>query len=225
VSYASHPYALKINSEYFLALAQTFENHYGIEFEGIRKGPVSNNHDRLIFKTNIDLVMSLLDRNGLGDHLADRLVEIGDTVRDDVKLRISATSDPFLDDRLGVAALPEQPQKVSIRNAISIAEKQVSISLFKKPGELAGARRAISEIVKWMNYVIEGRFFTVAADLSESINVEHGSLWGHYTPKDNPLGTRLKVPIQEVGNVSTVRRVSCCQDASGLVPRFTIQRV
>ncbi len=204
VSYPSHPYALKMNSEYFVALAQTFEKHYGLEFEGIRNGPVSNNRERLIqFKTNIDVVMSLLDRNGLGDRLADRLVEIGDNVRDDVKLRISATSDPFLDDRLRVAALPEDQQKVSIRNAISGAEKQVSIALFKKPGEVAGARRAISEIIKWMNYITEGRFFTVAADLSESINVEHGSLWGHYSPTENPLGTRLKAPIEEAGNVST----------------------
>jgi transketolase len=204
VSYPSHPYALKMNSDYFVALAQTFEKHFGVEFEGIRKGPVTNNRERLIqFKTNIDIVMSLLDRNGLGDRLAERLLEIGNTVRDDVKLRISATSNPFLDDRLRVAALPEDPQKISIRNAISGAEKQVSIALFKKPGEVAGARRAISEIIKWMNYVTEGRFFTVAADLSESINVEHGSLWGHYSPKNNPLGTRLKAPIQEAGNVST----------------------
>ena len=204
VSYASHPYALKMNSEYFLALAQTFEKHYGVEFEGIRKGPVTDNRERLIqFKTNIDIVMSLLDRNGLGDRLADRLVSIGDTVRDDVKLRISAAADPFLDDRLRVSALPEAPQKLSIRNAVSGAQKEVSISLFKKPGEIAGTRRAISEIIKWMNYVTEGRFFTLAADLSESINVEHGSLWGHYSPTDNPLGTRLKAPIQEAGNVST----------------------
>ena len=204
VSYASHPYALKMNSEYFVALAQTFEKQYGVEFEGIRQGPVKDNRERLIqFKTNIDIVMSLLDRDGLGDRLADRLVEIGDTVRDDVKLRISATSDPFLDNRLRVAALPEEPQKVSIRNAVSGAEKQISIALFKKPGEIAGSRRAISEIVKWMNYVTDGRFFTVAADLSESINVEHGSLWGHYSPTSNPLGTRLKAPIQEAGNVST----------------------
>ena len=54
-----------------------------------------------------------------------------------------------------------------------------------------------------MNYVTGNRFFTVAADLSESINVEHGSLWGHYDPETNPLGTRLKAPIQEAGNVST----------------------
>jgi transketolase len=204
VSFASHPYALKMNSEYFLALAQSFEKHYGVEFEGIRKGPVTDNRERLIqFKTNIDIVMSLLDRKGLGDRLADRLVTIGDTVRDDVKLRISATSDPFLDDRLRVSALPEAPQKLPIRNAVSGEQKEVSISLFKKPGEIAGTRRAISEIIKWMNYVTDGRFFTLAADLSESINVEHGSLWGHYSPTDNPLGTRLKAPIQEAGNVST----------------------
>jgi transketolase len=204
VSYASHPYALKMNSEYFVALAQTFEKHYGVEFKGIRKGPVTDNRERLIqFKTNIDVVMSLLDRKGLGDRLVDRLVTIGDTVRDDVKLRISATANPFLDDRLRVAALPESPQKLSIRNAVSGAERQVGISLFKKPGEMAGTRRAISEIIKWMNYVTEGRFFTLAADLSESINVEHGSLWGHYSPTGNPLGTRLKAPIQEAGNVST----------------------
>jgi transketolase len=203
-SYASHPYALKMNSEYFIALAATFEKHYGVEFEGIRKGPIKDNRERLIqFKTNMDVVMSLLDRNGLGDRLADRLVEIGDTVRDDVKLRVSAKSDPFLDERLRVAKLPEEAQKVSIRNAISGKEKEVGIALFKKPGEVAGARRAISEIIKWMNYVTDGRFFTVAADLSESINVEHGALWGHYSPTTNPLGTRLKAPIQEAGNVST----------------------
>ncbi len=204
VSFASHPYALKMNSEYFVALAQSFEKHYSVEFEGIRKGPVTDNRERLIqFKTNIDVVMSLLDRNGLGDRLADRLLEIGDTVRDDVKLRISATTDPFLDERLRVSKLPEAPQKLKVRNAISGAEKEVSISLFKKPGETAGARRAISEIIKWMNYVTDGRFFTLAADLSESINVEHGSLWGHYNPTENPLGTRLKAPIQEAGNVAT----------------------
>ena len=45
--------------------------------------------ERLIqYKTNIDIAMSVLDKNGLGDWLADKLVEIGDTVKDDVPLRI-----------------------------------------------------------------------------------------------------------------------------------------
>src|SRR5438876_2323705 len=44
---------------------------------------------------------------------------------------------------------------------------------------------------------------TLAADLSESINLEHGSIWGHYDPETNPLGTRLKAAIEEAGNTST----------------------
>ena len=204
VGYKSHPYAMKMNSAYFVALAQTFEKHFGVEFAGIREGAVSDPRERLIqFKTNIDVVMSLLDREGLGDWLADRLVAIGDRVTDHLPLRIDTDCDPFLDDRLRVVHLPVEPQKKTVRNAVSGAEKQVDITLFRKPGETAGARRGISEIIKWMNYVTGNRFFTVAADLSESINVEHGSLWGHYDPEGNPLGTRLKAPIQEAGNVST----------------------
>jgi transketolase len=204
VGYASHPYAFKMNSEYFVALAESFERSYGVEFKGIRQGPVTDPKEQVIqFKTNIDVVMSVLDRNGLGDWLADRLVEIGDTVKDDVPLRIDVHRDPFLDERLQVANLPREPQKVSVTNPISGKQKEVGIALFRKPGEVAGARRAISEVIKWMNYVTDNRFFTIAADLSESINVEHGSLWGHYDPERNPIGTRLKAGIQEAGNAST----------------------
>ena len=201
VGYQSHPYAMKMNSDYFVALARTFEEHYGVEFEGIRKGPITDPRERLIqFKTNIDVVMSLLDRNGLGDFLAERLVSIGDTVKDETPLTFDVKSrDLFLDDRLRVANLPVEPQTLTVTNRFSGAEKQVTVSLFRKPGEAAGARRAISEIIKWMNYVTDNRFFTLAADLSESINVEHGSLWGHYDPETNPLGTRVKAAIQEAG--------------------------
>ncbi len=122
---------------------------------------------------------------------------------DDSQLHFDVKHDPFLDDRLRVANLPVEPQKVTVKNRISGAEKQVAIALFRKPGEVAGTRRAISEIIKWMNYVTDNRFITLAADLSESINVEHGSLWGHYDPETNPLGTRIKAAIQEAGNVST----------------------
>jgi transketolase len=204
VSYQSHPYSMKMNAPYFVALARTFEEHYGVEFVGIRDGAVTDPRERLIqFKTNVDVVMSLLDRNGLGDWLADRLVSIGDTVKDEVPLHFDVKTNPFLDDRLRVANLPAEPQNVTAVNRLSGGEKQIGITLFRKPGEMAGTRRAISEIIKWMNYVTDSRFLTLAADLSESINLEHGSLWGHYDPEANPLGTRLKAAIQEAGNVST----------------------
>jgi transketolase len=204
VGYPSHPYALKMNSPYFVALAQTFERRYGVEFVGIREGAVTDPRERLIqFMTNIGVAMSVLSRNGLGDWLAERLVAIGDTVIDNLPLRIPVKSDPFLDQRLRVANLPVETQKVTVKHPMTGAEKQVSLSLFRKAGEVAGTRRAISEIVKWMNYVTGNRFLTIAADLSESINLEHGSLWGHYDPEVNPVGTRLKAAIQEAGNAST----------------------
>jgi transketolase len=204
VGYPSHPYAFKMNADYFVTLAQTFEDRYGVKFSGIRDGAVSDPGERLIqFKTNIDVAMSVLDRNGLGDWLADRLVEIGDSLKDNLRVRIDVKRDPFLDDRLRVANLPEEPQTLAVKNSVSGAEKQVKVALFRKYGEVAGARRAISEIVKWLNYVTENRVFTLAADLSESINLEHGSIWGHYDPETNPLGTRVKAAIQEAGNASS----------------------
>ncbi len=201
VSYQSHPYSQKMNSDYFVALASTFEKRYGVTFDGIRKGPVTDERERLVqFKTNMDVVMSVLDQNGLGDWLADRLVQLGDSVRDDQPVAFASEGNPFLDERLGVAGLPLEPMEVTARNRLSGNEKKVSITLFQPPGKAAGARRAISEIIKWMNFVTGNRFITLSADLSESINVEHGSLWGHYDPVANPLGTRVKAAIQEAGN-------------------------
>ena len=204
VSYHSHPYGFALNGDYFQALASTFEQRFGIEFEGIRGGAVSDTRERLLqFKRNIDAAMSALDRDGLGDWLADRLVEIGDSVDDDLPLRIDRDVDPFLDDRLKVKNLPVEPQAVSVANATTGEEKSVSIKLFEEPGNVRGTRRAISEIAKYMNYVTDNRFVIIAADLAESINVEPGGLWGHYDPVHNPSGTRLKAAIQEAGNVST----------------------
>jgi transketolase len=204
VGYPSHPYAMKMNSEYFVALARTFEKRYGVRFEGIDGGPTKDTRERLLqYKTNLDVVMSVLDTNGLGDWLADQLVEIGDSLKDDVPLRMQVREDPFLDDRLRVKNLPVEPQKITVKNEVSGATKDVGVTLFRKAGDVAGTRRAISEIVKWVNVVTGNRFLTIAADLSESINLEHGSVWGHYDPETNPLGTRIKAAIQEAGNAST----------------------
>lgn len=204
VSYHSHPYAFAMNGDYFQALAATFEQRFGVEFEGIRDGAVKDTRQRLIqFKKNIDVAMSALEKNGLGDWLANRLVEIGESIDDELPLRINRKTDPFQDSRLAVKNLPIEPQTVTARNPVSGEEKQVSIKLFEQPGNVRGTRRAISEITKWMNYVTDNRFVIVAADLAESINVEHGALWGHYDPVKNPAGMRLKAAIQEAGNAST----------------------
>ena len=204
VGHASHPYGFPMNGDYFQALAQTFEQKYGVEFQGIRDGAVKDERERLIqLKTNMDVVMSVLEQDSLGDWLAERLVEIGDSVDDDLPLRIDRNLDAFQDERLRVSRLPREPQTVTAKNPFSGEEKEVSIKLYEEPGNVRGTRRAISEIIKWMNYVTENRFITVAADLAESINVEGGSIWGHFDPVTNPAGSRLKAVIQEAGNAST----------------------
>src|SRR5206468_5029071 len=93
------------------------------------QGPVTDPRERLIqFKTNIDVVMSVLEQNGLGDWLADRLVEIGDSVPDGIPLRVDVKHDPFLDDRLKVSNLPTDPQTVTVRNSVSGGEKPLTIA-------------------------------------------------------------------------------------------------
>ena len=201
VGHPSHPYALKMNDPYYVALAESFERRYGVKFQGIRAGRVTDERERLIqLKANMDALLSVLDQDGLGDWLADRLVAIGDTLEDNLPLRVDRTRDAFQDERLLVKNLPVEPQTLKARNPVSGEEKDVSVRLFEEPGSKLGTRRAISEIIKWMNYVTENRFITFAADLSGSINLEGGSLWGHYDPVENPCGTRFKAAIQEAAN-------------------------
>ena len=204
VSYHSHPYNLAMNGDYFVALAGTFEDRFGVKFEGIRDGAVSDDRDRIIqCMQNMDIAMSVLDRNGLGDWIADRLADIGDSVDDSLPLRVDRSTDPFQDTRLAVNNLPLEPQSLTVTNPSSGEEKDLSIKLFEEPGNVRGTRRAISEIIKWMNYVTNNRFIVVAADLAESINVEHGAIWDTFDPVANPSGGRLKAAIQEAGNAST----------------------
>ena len=206
VGYPSHPYAMKMNSEYFGALAESFERTYGIEFDGIRDGVPKTEADRLVqFKTNVDKLLAVMDRrDGLREWIAERLVEIADTVDRAPSLRIDPTVNPFLDTRLKVENLPVAPQDIVAENKYSGESVKRTISLFLEPGLKKGPRRAISEIGAWLNYVTDGRFMTMAADLSGSINVEKANLHGHYDPVDNPYGTRLKAAIQEAGNASTM---------------------
>ena len=219
ISYPAHPYGFKTNSEYFVALAESFEQKYGIEFEGIRDGIPATDAERLIqFKTNVDTLMSVMEqRDGLRDWIAERVVCIAETVDRSLSLNIDPTTNPFLDERLKVDNLPTTPQDVTVENKHSGERIERRIALFLEPGVKKGPRRAVSEIGAWLNYVTDGRFMTMAADLSGSINIENANLLGHYDPVTNPCGTRLKAAIQEAGNASTIigmvsQNASCAPD-------------
>lgn len=206
IGYPSHPYGLKMNAGYFLALAESFEHHYGIEFVGIREGVPATEPDRLIqFMTNIDIALSVMEKKpGLREWIAERLLDIAGKLDRTLQLNISKTENPFLDERLLPQNLPTEPVHVTVKNPNTGEEVSSTISLFAPPGKKLGSRRAISEVGRWLNYVTGNRFFTIAADLSGSINIEKSHFFGHYDPIDNPAGTRLKAPIQEAVNASTI---------------------
>ena len=142
VGYPSHPYAMKMNSEYFVALARTFEQRYGVEFSGIGQGaghrpagaadPVQDQYRCRHVRARSKWPRGLAGRSPGGDRRLGHC---------DLPLRIDVKHDPFLDDRLRVANLPEEPQTLTVRNSASGAEKQLKVALFRKAGEVAGARR------------------------------------------------------------------------------------
>ena len=123
-----------MNSEYFVALAKTFEERYGVKFVGIEDGPITDEKKRILqYKQNIDVLMSVLEKNELGKWISDRLVQIGDTVVEDKNIRLDSSQDPFLDERLDPKNAPQEPVTVSIENSITGETKEVDIKLFEKP--------------------------------------------------------------------------------------------
>ena len=153
---------------------ERFERRYGIEFEGIRDGAPKSERERLIqFKTNIDIALSVMEEKaGLGEWISDRLVSIGDGLDRDLPLSMEIAQDPFLDERLTPAGLPVESPTVEVADPHSGTTATSTIDLFMPAGQKKGARRAISEVGRWLNYVTGNRFLTMAADLSGSINVD-----------------------------------------------------
>lgn len=214
VGHKSHPYGMAQNSEYFIALAESFETRFGVTFEGIRDGkPVGEQARLRQFKRNVDIALSVLTKDN-GEFLhwtTDRLLAIADEFHasrssDAWKASVERFSvqNRFADERLKVENLPLEPQTVTMVHPDSGKEVQQKITLFQKPGAVQGTRRVISELGKYCNYVTGNKWFTIAADLSGSINLEASHFTGHYDPATNPSGTRLKAGIQECCNAATM---------------------
>jgi len=214
VGHKSHPYGFQMNSPYFVALAESFERRFGVQFQGIRDGAPQGEQARLKqFIGNVQVALSVLDQNEgkLRNWVSSRLVQIAENFTSNrvesekwARARSHFEQDTFSDARLKVENLPREPIEVTTIHPTTGKEVKTKILLYQNSGIKFGARRAVSEIGKWINYVTGNRFFTIAADLSNSINVEAASLTGHYDPVSNPHGTRLKAGIQEACNACTV---------------------
>ncbi|SVD84358.1 uncharacterized protein METZ01_LOCUS437212, partial [marine metagenome] len=81
---ASHGSPHKRNSEQFWSIRRGFSEKYGVEFEHMDK-PAKDDFEanKLQMKSTLDSVMSLFDKiPGLTDYLADRLLELAESIPD-----------------------------------------------------------------------------------------------------------------------------------------------
>jgi transketolase len=156
----SHGSPHKTNDELFWKTKQPFMEAYGVEF--IHADPPSSPDSELLmheFKENLKITAEVLaEDQPLVDYLADRLVEIGDSVPQEIPAsvinpEISPFDDPLLYD---VYAYPGD--------------------LFAEPGTKAANRAALATWGAWINAYgkkVYGRPLVLAcsADLSESTNI------------------------------------------------------
>ena len=185
-----------MNCELFWRTIQPFAERYGVEFEG-RNEPCPEDPREQTEQTlhNIDVVMSVLRRDqDLVDYLANRLVELGEQVPDEVPtLRFTFKRNPLRDPAL-------------------YDYEHYPPEMFVAPGTKVANRAALAKFGAWINaYCHEhyGRplFLVASADLAESTNIAgFGKGWGSfpgYGPYDrehNPTGVVLPQGITEFAN-------------------------
>ena len=190
---APHP----INSELFWETKRPFAEKYGATFTNMG-GPAPKDPAalRAEFEANLRAVIEVLHRDqALIDYLADRLVEIGETVPQEMPTLRIATQEcnPFQDPRL-------------------YDYENYPPELFVAPGTSIANRRALAKWGAWVNafgHKEYGRplFIACSADLAASTNISgFAEAWGHfagygwYDREKNPEGVLLPQEITEFTN-------------------------
>jgi transketolase len=203
--YKSHGTPLPLNSEGYWKGRKEFTDKYGIAFEGQgQPAPADPAALKEQVATNIQRALSLLEKDpALLDYLADRLVEIGDSVPQHLEsLKLDASRPPFVDPSFwDYRSYPE--------------------SMWAKPGEKKPNRAGLAEWGAYVNSLGRrkyGRplFLAMAADLADSTNISgfaKGSGdtegWGWYERTSNPDGALLPQQITEFTNSGVCAGIAC----------------
>jgi transketolase len=194
--YKSHGTPHKLNSELFWQLRKEFADKYGTQWQGVDQPAPSDPAElRAQFEANLKAIAdTITSDDALVDYLADRLVDVGDSVPDTIpELRIDTDRNPWHDKRLWDF-------------------RQYPDELFVKPGTSVANRAALGKWGAWVNAF--GRkeysrplFMAMSADLAESTNIagfaaDFGDIkgWGRYDREHNPEGALLPQEITEFTN-------------------------
>ena len=181
------------NSDIFWQTKKPFAEKYGVQFEGFgQPAPASAADFTAQTLTNIQRVIDVLRKDqALLDYLANRLVELGESVPQEIStFRLNARVNPLSDERL-------------------YDYKNYPADLYAAPGSKLANRNALAKWGAWVNAWCHENynrplFLAASADLAESTNIAgfakgYGSFpgYGWYERNRNPEGVLLPQGITE----------------------------
>jgi transketolase len=201
----SHGVPHKPNDEKYWRCRQDFADKYGMQWEGSDQPmPSDPQAQRAQAASHINAALDILrGREETIRYLADRLIELGDSVPTEIpSFRLPESRNPLDDpDLLDVSKYPA--------------------ALWAKPGDKKPNRAALASWGAYINATCKqkyGRplFIACSADLADSTNISgfakgFGDLpgWGWYERQENPEGVLLPQEITEFANAGI-----CCGMAS-----------
>ena len=207
---ASHGAAHKRNSELFWKTKGDFAEKYNVEFECFgEQAPEYWNEQVDQAKSLFNTVFSVMEnKQELVDYLADTLMEIGDSVPNELKTcRINANNPAEDKNIFNINTLPDE--------------------LFVKPGEKTPNRVGFSKYASYINSLAEkeyGRPLVIAmsADLADSTNISgfakgwngqksHG-LYNKETNTDSPLMPQGITEFTNAGMMAGLATVNFSED-------------
>ncbi len=193
---SSHGAAHKTNTGEFWETKRPFMEKYGVQFANFGgSAPQDAAELRAEFEANLKVVIDVLHRDQeLVDYIADRLVELGNSVPEEMPtLKIAKKGNPFKDERL-----------YDFRN--------YPADLYVKPGTSIANRAALAKWGAWVNAFGAQNydrplFIAASADLAESTNISgfakgYGDFkgWGWYERYGTADGALLPQKITEFAN-------------------------
>ncbi len=192
----SHGTPLPMNCEQFWANMGAFADRYGVRFSGFNEpAPKDPAALREQFRANLEAVIGVLRADQeLVDYLADRLVELGESVPTEIpSFRLDTTRNPWKDERL-------------------YNFEKYPAEMYARPGDKQPNRAGLAKWGAWANAFGKenyGRplFLACSADLAGSTNIigfaqKFGDVsgWGVYDRETNLEGSLLPTEITEFTN-------------------------
>tara|TARA_Y100000590_G_scaffold144022_1_gene165575 strand:+ start:3310 stop:5658 length:2349 start_codon:yes stop_codon:yes gene_type:complete len=200
---SSHGSPHKRNSKEFWDIRREFSDKYNIIFKHM-SAPASDNFEenKQQMSDTLNSVLSLFDKTpGLVDYLADRLIEIADSIPAHKKISSSFINNPMDD--------------ATIYNY-----REYPIDLYKKPGEIVPNREAFGNFGSWLNSYSRKKYgrplaLVCSADLAGSTNIAGFSKgwndskdFGMYHREKNKKGTLIPQGITEFANAGIMTGIS-----------------